>query len=65
MNDLIEALTIFSKYDDRDSVYCRHDVLCIFIDPKKLSIDDVVRLAELSFTPNNVGGFLSYRFGNC
>jgi hypothetical protein len=65
MKDLIEALTIFSKYDSGDNINCEHDELLICIDPYDVSEEDINRLEELSFTPNDVGGFSSYRFGSC
>lgn len=65
MKDLIEALTIFMKYDDDDNVHCEHDELYICIDPEIVSDEDKIRLDQLSFRPNDVGGFSSYRFGSC
>jgi hypothetical protein len=65
MKDLIEALTIFMKYDDGDNVSCDHDELFICIDPSEVSEEDLKRLEELSFEPNDVDGFSSHRFGSC
>lgn len=65
MKDLIEALTIFAKYDEDDNVHCEHDELFICIDPSEVSEEDLKRLEELSFTPNSVDGFSSFRFGSC
>lgn len=65
MYDLIEALTIFAKYDDGDNVHCEHDEIFICIDPEEVSEEDLYRLEQLSFRPNDVDGFSSFRFGSC
>jgi hypothetical protein len=66
VKDLIEALTIFLKYGNPDEpTHCEHDELFVAIDPSVVSDEDKVRLEELSFTPNSVGGFSSHRFGSC
>lgn len=65
MKELIEALTIFMKYDDGRVTHCEHDELFICIDPSEVSEEDLKRLEELSFTPNSVDGFSSFRFGSC
>jgi hypothetical protein len=69
MKELIEALTIFSKYiEEPDSIYspthCEHDVLFVNVEPDLVSEEDKVKLEKLSFIPNDVG-FNSYRFGSC
>lgn len=67
MNDLIEALLIFAKYTDKDIISptaCEHDVLYVMVDPAVVSGEDLAQLAELSFRPNDVGTFTSYRFGS-
>jgi hypothetical protein len=65
MKDLIKALLIFSKYNDGDNIHCEHDELFVCIDPTEVSAEDLKRLDELSFRPNSVDGFSSFRFGSC
>ena len=68
MNDLIEALTILSKYCDLADKWptnCDHDVFFVKADETKVSPDDRRRLDVLGFMPDDDGGFLSYRFGSC
>ncbi len=67
MKDLIEALTILSKYEDTDfPTHCEHDVLYVCVDPQKVSAEDQRRLKELSFTADESAGFFrSFRFGSC
>ena len=66
MDDLIEALTIFRKYGNPEwPTNCNHDELSVCIDPEIVSDDDKKRLEELSFTPDDDGGFQSFRFGSC
>lgn len=66
MKNLIEALQIFLKYGDpRNPTHCEHDVLRVMIDPELVSAEDVARLDELSFSPDEDGpGFYSYRYGS-
>ncbi len=65
MEDLIKALTIFLKYDNPyNPTHCEHDELHVVIDPEKVSPEDLKALEELSFTPNDVNGFSSFRFGS-
>lgn len=65
MKDLIEALTIFSKYDDGDVINCNHDEMTVCIGYHTVSEEDKKRLEELSFTEDSWGMFVSYRFGSC
>lgn len=65
MEDLIKALQIFLKYGNPYCpTHCEHDELYIMIDPELVSEEDMVALEELDFTPNDVDGFSSYRFGS-
>lgn len=66
MNDLIEALTIFSKYtQDKYPTHCEHDELMIMVDPSIVSEKDIAKLEELGFSPDNLNEyFVSYRFGS-
>ena len=70
MKDLIEALTILAKYMDREQknpTHCEHDVLYVcHIEPEEVSEEDLKRLDELGFFPDEDGeGFMSFRFGSC
>ncbi len=68
MRDLIEALTIFTKYGDPACpTHCEHDVLTVMIDPALVSREDKARLKELGFTEGSEfsdGVFSSWRFGS-
>lgn len=71
MNDLIEALTIFAKYqkDTRWPTYCEHDVLYIMgVTRAEVSADDTERLIALGFVPpeedDDDGAWCSFRFGS-
>lgn len=68
MKDLIEALTILSKYTDAFyATACEHDVLYVpTVDHESVSKEDKIRLKELGFDVDYVHkGFKSYRFGSC
>ncbi len=71
MKDLIEALTILSKYMDVDvyaPTHCEHDKLFVpAVEVETVSPEDLKRLDELSFRPDDeLGcGFYSNRFGSC
>lgn len=65
MKDLIEALTIFSKYSDTlYPTHCEHDELFVCVNPELVSPEDLKRLEELSFNPQG-DLFYSFRFGSC
>lgn len=76
MHELIEALTILSKYFNEDSwhskypTHCEHDVLLVFPD-REVSAEDTARLDELGFCNGDheaAAGedcFYSYRYGSC
>jgi hypothetical protein len=64
MKELIEALQIFLKYGNPDyPTHCEHDELYVDCDPKLVSKKDLKRLEKLGFSPNDVNGFISYKFG--
>lgn len=71
MKDLIEALTILSKYTDVDyPTHCEHDVMQVNVDPSLVTDDDRAKLASLGFEAFEGGDgedpdFRSYRFGRC
>lgn len=70
MNDLIEALQIFSKYGNPTyPIHCEHDVLMISpeISPDLVSKEDRDKLEELGFFASDYTGedmFISY-IGSC
>jgi hypothetical protein len=71
MNDLIEALQIFSKYGNPDyPTHCEHDVLFISpeISPILVSDEDTNKLEKLGFFVSVENGeelFKSFKFGSC
>lgn len=69
MKDLIEALTILSKYtEDRNPTHCEHDVLAVMVDPARVPPDEIERLETLGFIATKQDGdpvFISFRFGSC
>jgi hypothetical protein len=71
MNNLIEALQIFSKYGNpKYPTHCEHDMLYINpeICPDDLSFDDRVRVEKLGFFVTEKTGertFASFTFGSC
>ena len=66
MKDLIEALQIFSKYSDTEwPTHCEHDELRVCVDPAIVSKEDIKRLDELGFFPEeDEDCFLSFKFGS-
>jgi hypothetical protein len=71
MKDLIEALTIFRKYEDATNpTHCEHDVLQVMhVTEEEVSEEDRKRLGELGFNwdaPGNGGDgcWISYRYGS-
>lgn len=65
MKDLIEALTIFLKYEDGDVIHCEHDVMYVCVQYDDVFEEDIKRLDELSFHKDENETFKSYRFGSC
>lgn len=69
MEDLIKALTIFSKYTDtKYPTWCSHDTLHICVDPSKVSEEDISKLSNLGFFISDDNGdyeFISYKYGSC
>ena len=71
MKDLIEALTILSKYlTDDEYLYnrptnCEHEELYVSVDNSKISEEDLARLIDLGFIPDEDTGYMvSYRYGS-
>lgn len=67
MNDLIEALQIFAKYNnDYAPTHCEHDVLYVAVNPYIVGCPDIERLQDLGFVRDyTTDMFKSYRFGSC
>lgn len=67
MDALIEALTILRKYASPEMpTNCTHDLLYVGVDPELVSPQDLARLSELHFDPDDGGpGFISSFFGSC
>ena len=67
MKDLIKALEIFLKYQNKTwPTICEHDVLIINgIERQDVSDDDHIKLEILGFEWNeSYGAYVSYRFGS-
>ena len=71
MKDLIEALTILSKYLTKDEYLynrptnCDHDVLRVCVDYSEIIKQDLERLEELGFVPDKDTGYMvSYVYGS-
>lgn len=65
---LIEAFTIFKKYDDVENpTHCEHDTMYVLVSPDAVSAKDKKRLKALGFIESHENGqrlFLSFRFGS-
>lgn len=58
MDELIKAFQIFRKYTDATwPTQCEHDVMLVYVDPKKVSKADIAELNELNFNPDEDGSF--------
>ena len=68
MKDLIEALSIFLKYQKADTyspTHCEHDVFLVMGVPQNIPLEDVERLDALRFLwMNEYDCWGSYRFGS-
>ena len=71
MKDLIEALTILSKYLTDDEYFynrptnCEQEELYVSVDNSKISEEDMERLIDLGFIPDEDTGYMvSYRYGS-
>lgn len=71
MDDLIEALQIFKKYQRKEynkkyPTHCEHDLLMVANVERWLENADMVRLEELGFEWNDeFDSWASFRFGSC
>jgi hypothetical protein len=66
MQDLIAALTIFSKYGNpRRPTHCEHDIMYVCIKSESVSDEDKAALHKLGFfTDEDTGMFTSFRYGS-
>ncbi len=67
MDDLIEALNIFKKYQNvKWPTNCSHDVLAIMeVEENEVSAEDTKRLGELDFIySEDEECWISFRFGS-
>lgn len=59
--NLIEALTIFSKYQHREGVSAEHDILYAGPSPADVSEKDLATLEELGWHPSDeYDGFYAF-----
>lgn len=74
MKEVIEALTILSRYVEDDSyqanypLNCSHDLLWVNVSPDLVSDADKARLEELGFhvgEGDTEGGFYSFKYASC
>jgi hypothetical protein len=71
MEDLIKALTIFSKYTKNSyhneyPTSCDHDILRVHVSPDFVSEYDKLTLGSLGFFPDfELDCFVSYKYGSC
>jgi len=66
MEQLIEALQIFLKYDNSEyPTHCEHDVLHVAVSSELMSKEDIEKLDELGFFIDEYDGFSSFKYGSC
>jgi hypothetical protein len=71
MNELIEALTILSKYlTEKDYAYmyptsCYDGEMRVSVSPNVVSTQDIIKLQELGFQPDYYwNNFISIKYGS-
>jgi hypothetical protein len=67
MKKLIEALTIFAKYQDREyPTHCGHDALCVVgITRDEVSVEDQAKLTSLGFLWSDSDEcWISFKYGS-
>lgn len=66
MEDLIKALQIFLKYENKMyPIYCEHDILYVDIDPSIVSDEDKETLDGLGFfVYDELDCFASFKYGS-
>lgn len=67
MEELIKALQILRKYDNPSyPTGCEHDILRVYVDPAKVSEEDIKLLEDLGFNPESeFNCFYSFKYGSC
>lgn len=66
MENLIKALTIMaSKGDVSHPTHCGHDELHVFPKSMDFTEDEFKTLDDLGFFPNDMDGFMSFKYGSC
>ncbi|MCP4491251.1 MAG: hypothetical protein GY820_28640 [Gammaproteobacteria bacterium] len=66
MEELIEALRIMMKHGDVfHPTYCTHDELHVYPNCMDFTEEEMTRLEEIGFHPNDMDGFSSFRYGSC
>lgn len=67
MDELIEALQIFKKYtNEKYPCWCAHDEFHICVEPEEVSDEDIEKLEELGFEPDEeTNDFCSFKYGSC
>lgn len=68
MNDLIKALEIMMKHGDVEyPTHCEHDTLYIFPNSMDFTEEELAKLDELGFFPDDIdgNGFMSFKYGSC
>lgn len=69
MEDLIKALQIFLKYENKSyPTNCSHDYLYVDLEPSLVSDEDIKELDKLGFFIDSEvdgEGFGSFKYGSC
>lgn len=66
MENLIEALQIMLKHGDvAHPTHCEHDELHVYPNSMEFTEEELARLEELGFLPNDMDGFTSFKYGSC
>lgn len=66
MKNLIEALEIMlTRGDVEHPTFCGHDELHVYPVDMNFSEQQFKRLDKLGFYPNDMDGFVSYKYGSC
>lgn len=65
--DLLEGITILARHPGNEvsPLHCEHDELSVMADPAEFTGEELIRLDELGFSPNDGDEtFYSFRFGS-
>lgn len=65
-SDLISGLTMLSRHpsNKHSPLHCEHDELWVCADPAEFTAEEIAQLDAWGFTPDDEGGFSSFRFGS-